>query len=205
MSFNPRVILLTSRIGTDGAGGTATYTNKAAGEYSVTWQSISDMTSGKGWKSAQPRNITFTGNVKAQGNFYLAVYTWSQRGENYVSNPLSIANVKYVRPNSCLTFEQILENYGTYNPCSQGQKMGTITSDGSSYEICTVNRGNGYIQNWSIRQNKRSSGTVTTANHYNTYTAHGMTHNPLSEAAYQIVSTEGFGSSGSADITVSSP
>ena len=56
----------------------------------MTWSGISDMTSGKGWKSAQPRNITFTGNVKAQGNFYLAVYTWSQHGENYVSLLLSM-------------------------------------------------------------------------------------------------------------------
>lgn len=159
------------------------------------------MTSGKGWKTAQPRNITFTGNVNAQGNFYLAVYTWSQHGENYVSSPLSIATL--CSPDTCLTLEQILEDYGSYNPCSQGQKVATITSDGSSYEICTVNRGNNYIQNWSVRQNKRSSGTVTTANHYNAYAAHGLNHNPLSEAAYQIVSTEGFGSSGSADIKVS--
>jgi hypothetical protein len=76
--------------GTDGGGGSATYTNKAAGEYSVTWSSISDMTSGKGWKNALPRNITFKGNVNAQGNFYLAVYTWSQKGENYVSQLYAI-------------------------------------------------------------------------------------------------------------------
>lgn len=102
-----------------------------------------------------------------------------------------------------LILSQILENYGSYNPCSQGQKVATINSDGSSYQICTVNRGNNYIQNWSVRQNKRSSGTVTTANHYNAYAAHGLNHNPLSAAAYQIVSTEGYGGSGSADITVS--
>ncbi|PVH96187.1 glycoside hydrolase family 11 protein [Periconia macrospinosa] len=164
---------------TDGAGGSATYTNKDAGEYSVTWTQISDMTSGKGWKNAAPRNITFTGTVNAQGNFYLAVYTWSQKGENY-----------------------ILENYGTYNPCSGGKTVGTLTSDGSAYQICTVDRGNNYIQNWSIRQQKRSSGTVTTSNHYNFYQSHGLTHNPLSDAAYQIVSTEGYGGSGSADIVV---
>jgi endo-1,4-beta-xylanase len=81
--------------------------------------------------------------------------------------------------------------------------MGTLNSDGSDYQVCLVDRGNNYLQNWSVRQNKRSSGTVTTANHYNYYQAHGMTHNPLSAAAYQIVSTEGFGSSGSASITVS--
>jgi endo-1,4-beta-xylanase len=82
--------LLTYTAGTDGGGGSATYTNKAAGEYSVTWSSISDMTSGKGWKNASPRNITFKGNVNAQGNFYLAVYTWSQQGENYVGQVYAI-------------------------------------------------------------------------------------------------------------------
>jgi endo-1,4-beta-xylanase len=82
--------LLTYNAGTDGGGGSATYTNKAAGEYSVTWSSISDMTSGKGWKNASPRNITFKGNVNAQGNFYLAVYTWSQQGENYVGQVYAI-------------------------------------------------------------------------------------------------------------------
>jgi endo-1,4-beta-xylanase len=76
---------LTNHAGTDGIKGTSTYTNKAAGGYSVTWQSISDMTSGKGWKTAAPRNITIQGTVNAQGNYYLAVYTWSQHGENYVS------------------------------------------------------------------------------------------------------------------------
>jgi endo-1,4-beta-xylanase len=83
--------------GTDGAGGTATYTNKAAGEYSVTWQGISDFTSGKGWKAATPRNITFKGNVNAQGNFYLAIYTWSQQGENYVST----IPYPHITPHTC--------------------------------------------------------------------------------------------------------
>jgi hypothetical protein len=83
--------------GTDGAGGTATYANKAAGEYSVTWQGISDFTSGKGWRAATPRNITFKGNVNAQGNFYLAVYTWSQKGENYVST----IPCPHISPHTC--------------------------------------------------------------------------------------------------------
>ncbi|KAI8622895.1 putative endo-1,4-beta-xylanase A precursor [Xylariaceae sp. FL1651] len=164
----------------DGSSGNTVYTNGAGGEYSVTWSNVGDFTAGKGWKQATNRVINFSGNVQASGNFYLAVYTWSQQGENY-----------------------ILEDYGSYNPCSQGTNKGTLTSDGSQYQVCTVNRGNNYIQNWSVRQNKRSSGTVTTANHYNYYAAHGMTHNPLSAAAYQIVSTEGYGSSGSATITVS--
>ncbi|KIM94073.1 glycoside hydrolase family 11 protein [Oidiodendron maius Zn] len=164
----------------DGSSGNTVYTNGPAGQYSVTWSNVGDFTSGKGWSQATNRVINFSGSVQSSGNFYLAVYTWSQQGENY-----------------------ILEDYGTYNPCSDGTAMGTLYSDGSNYQVCLVNRGNNYLQNWSVRQDKRSSGTVTTANHYNYYNAHGMTHNPLSAAAYQIVSTEGYGSSGSATITVS--
>ncbi|KAJ5896870.1 uncharacterized protein N7473_006269 [Penicillium subrubescens] len=164
----------------DGSSGTTTYTNGPGGEYSVNWQNVGDFTAGKGWSQAQPRTINFSGSINSGGNFYLAVYTWSTQGENY-----------------------ILENYGSYNPCSDGTSKGTLNSDGSDYQVCLVDRGNNYLQNWSVRKNKRSSGTVTTANHYNYYQSQGMTHNPLSSAAYQIVSTEGFGSSGSADITVS--
>lgn len=164
----------------DGTSGTTTYTNGAAGAYSVTWSNVGDFTAGKGWSQAQPRTINFSGTVNCAGNFYLAVYTWSGQGENY-----------------------ILEDYGNYNPCSDGTSKGSLYSDGSEYQVCLVDRGNNYLQNWSVRQNKRSSGTVTTANHYNYYQSQGMTHNPLSSAAYQIVSTEAFGSSGSASITVS--
>ncbi|KAF3917592.1 hypothetical protein AA313_de0204415 [Arthrobotrys entomopaga] len=112
-------------------------------------------------------------------NSYLAVYTWSQQGETY-----------------------ILENFGQYNPGSAGTHQGTLVSDGGTYDVYLVDRGNNYIQYWSIRQNKRSSGVVTTGNHYNWYSSHGLTHNPNSAANYQIVSTEGYGSTGSADITV---
>ncbi|PCG88642.1 Glycoside hydrolase, family 11 [Penicillium occitanis (nom. inval.)] len=164
----------------DDSSGSASYTNGAAGKYSVSWSDVGDFTSGKGWSSATDRTITFSGSISCDGNFYLSIYTWWSEGENY-----------------------ILEDYGSYNPCSDGTSYGSLYSDGSEYEVCLVDRGNGFLQNWSVRANKRSSGTVTTENHYNYYTSKGLTHNPISSAAYQIVSTEAFGSSGSATITVS--
>jgi len=162
-----------------GGGGQVTYTNKAGGEYGVTWNNCQDFTSGKGWRIATPRTIQYSGSFTPGSNSYLAVYTWSQHGETY-----------------------ILENYGGYNPGSGGQHRGTLTSDDGTYDIYRVDRGGGYIQFWSIRQSKRSSGVVTTKNHYDKYNSLGLTFDPAKNATYQILSTEGYGSTGSADMTI---
>jgi len=176
---------------TDGAGGNTNYQNGDAGKFSVQWQGPSDFTSGKGWKQATARNVNFSGTISSSGSWYVALYTWSQQGENY-----------------------ILENYGEYHPCQDTskpiQQHGTVYSDGSIYDVCRVDRGNNYLQNWSVRRNQRTSGTITSANHYNYYNSQGMTHNPLSAAQYQILSVEAFKdvdknipTTGSATFTVS--
>ncbi|KAJ5288759.1 hypothetical protein N7478_001789 [Penicillium angulare] len=169
-------------------GGTVDYTNGAAGEYSVTWENCGDFTSGKGWSTGSARDITFSGTFSPSGNAYLSVYGWT-------TSPL----VEYY----------ILEDYGTYNPGSAMTHMGTVTSDGSVYDIYehqqvdqpSVSGTATFNQYWSIRQSKRSSGTVTTANHFNAWASLGMSMGTTYN--YQIVSTEGYESSGSSTITVS--
>ena len=52
----------------------------------------------------------------------------------------------------------------------------------------------------SIRQTKRTGGTVTTANHFNKWRSLGMQTGTFN---YQILSVEGFSQSGTATITVS--
>ena len=184
-------------------GGTVDYTNKNAGEYSVTWKNDGDFTAGKGWNpgsaqqvqhiififthSSYHRAITYSGTFSPQGNAYLSVYGWT-------TNPL----VEYY----------ILEDYGTYNPGPSMTHKGTVTSDGSTYDIYehqqvnqpSIEGTSTFNQYWSIRQNKRVGGTVTTSNHFKAWAALGMNMGTFN---YQIVSTEGYESSGSSDITIS--
>jgi endo-1,4-beta-xylanase len=88
--------------------------------------------------------------------------------------------------------DYITENFGTYNPSSGLQKKGQVTSDGSVYDVYEGQRVNQpsilgtstFNQYWSVRQNHRSSGSVTTSNHFNAWKGFGMN---LGSFDYQIV------------------
>lgn len=102
----------------------------------------------------------------------------------------------------------MVENYGNYNPCSQAQSLGTLTSDGSTYQVCTDTRVNQpsitgtstFTQYFSVRQQKRSSGTVTMSNHFNFWSRSGFNPNNLN---FQVVAVEAFSGTGHATMTVS--
>ncbi|KAI0410051.1 Xyn11A, glycoside hydrolase family 11 protein [Xylaria palmicola] len=170
---------------TDG-GGSVTYDNWNGGTYHVDWKDTGNWVGGKGWSQGYARNINFGGDYNPLGNSYLAVYGWTQ-------NPL----VEYY----------IVESFGTYNPGSSGQHLGTVYSDGSTYDVYKAYRSNApsiegtssFNQYWSVRQSKRTQGTVTTANHFNAWANVGLN---LGSHNFQIMATEGYQSSGSVSMTV---
>ncbi|KAL2263912.1 hypothetical protein VTK26DRAFT_4472 [Humicola hyalothermophila] len=173
---------------TDG-GPNVQFTLQSGGQYSVQWSGNGNWVGGKGWNpGSESRVITYTGQYNPNGNSYLAVYGWTR-------NPL----IEYY----------VVENFGTYDPSTGAQYFGSVTSDGSTYNLYRTQRVNApsiegtatFYQYWSVRQSKRSSGTVTMQNHFNAWKQAGLN---LGTHDYQIVATEGYFSSGSATINVGS-
>lgn len=129
----------------------------------------------RGWLRSSltnDRTIEYSGDYQpGSSGSYLAVYGWinSPQAEYY-----------------------IVESYGGFDPCSSGvTQLGTVTSDGSDYTLCTDTRTNQpsitgtstFTQYWSVRQNKRTSGTVTTSNHFEAWAKNGFGN---SDFNYQV-------------------
>ena len=101
-----------------------------------------------------------------------------------------------------------MENYGTYNPCNGAQGLGTVSSDGGTYQVCTDTRYNQpsitgtstFKQFFSVRQQRRNSGTVTTSNHFNFWNQHGFSAGNYN---FQAFCVEAFNGKGDSSMSVS--
>jgi endo-1,4-beta-xylanase len=173
----------------NGQGSACITVGSGGNQYSTTWSGIGDFVAGVGWQPGSNQTVNFSGSLNASGGTSLAsLYGWS-------TNPL----VEYY----------VIEDDQGGSP-SLGTFMGTMTSDGATYNIyehqqvnqpCITGNSCTFEQYLAIRQGNTTSGTITTQNFINAWASHGMN---LGSLNYQIFATEAWGGgSGNSNFTVS--
>ena len=161
------------------------------GKFSCEWNNINnalfrigkvwDCT--KTWEQLGTISVAYSADYRPNGNSYLCVYGWTR-------NPL----IEYY----------IVDSWGSWRPPGTNS-MGTINVDGGTYDIYTSDRINQpsidgtstFKQFWSVRTEKKTSGTISVSEHFKAWTNKGLKLGLFYEAALTV---EGYQSSGSAII-----
>ena len=155
-----------------------------------------NLVAGKGWRiGTADRVIDYRADrFDAGANSYLTLYGWSV-------DPL----VEYY----------VVDDWGASfkPPGPEAQALGTVESDGGTYEIYrtvreqkpSIRGTQTFDQFWSVRTERRRTGTdarITFANHVAAWREAGL---GLGEMDYQVLATEGFGSVGGSVVTIGPP
>nr|AAT48119.1 xylanase [Ruminococcus albus 8] len=146
-----------------------------------------DLNNPKTWKDYEGFTCDFDCSWSAgdSGNSRICIYGWSQ-------NPL----VEYY----------IIEDWKNWNPGMDPSSnyKGSVTIDGSEYKVYTSDRysytieGNkNFTQYISVRQNTRTSGTISISEHFKAWESMGMKMGNFYEVAFNV---EGWESDGQADV-----
>jgi len=173
--------------------GNGTMTLTGPGTFTCSWSNINNILFRTGKKLGSTKYYQDYGNIyidyacnyRPNGNSYLSVYGWTQ-------GPL----VEYY----------IIESYGTWKPPGSNNVKGYVNADGGTYEIYETTRYNQpsiegnttFQQYWSVRTQKRTSGTISVHEHFKQWEARGMRMGRLYEVSMVV---EGYQSSGSAEMT----
>ncbi len=172
--------------------GTTSMTLNGGGTFSCSWSNINNALFRTGKKYDETKTWQEFGGIKLNyacdyqpsGNSYLSVYGWTV-------SPL----VEYY----------IVDSWGNWRPPGSTSK-GTITVDGAVYDLYQTTRVNQpsikgnttFEQYWSVRQQKRTSGTITVSDHFKAWEAKGMKMGKMYEVSMVV---EGYQSSGKANMT----
>jgi hypothetical protein len=152
------------------------------GAFSIEWGSgTENVLARKGLRPGSLNQvITYAAEYRPNGNSYLTLYGWT-------TNPL----VEYY----------VVDSWGSWRPPG-GQSVGTVTSDGGTYDLYRTQRvekpsiegeRSTFYQYWSVRTEKRTSGTITFANHVSAWQNQGWQMGGLYEVSMCV---EGYQSTG---------
>ena len=137
----------------------------------------------KTWQQLGKITVEYGVDYRPNGNSYLCVYGWTR-------SPL----VEYY----------IVDSWGSWRPPGGGS-MGTIYVDNGAYDVYKTTRYNQpsidgnttFNQYWSVRTAKRTSGTISVSQHFQTWTNKGLYLGKMYEASLTV---EGYQSSGYAHV-----